>query len=213
MKMRQTLSFFFNETHENIKLHEVHLAKSALELLEDVGVGCVISSLVASAIIGSYFKSGLYFYMYDNRKELKNRPINILHLVQSIIQHLVCLMLVAFLTIGLLFDITYAVSLGEAWCGVIWYVAVFGVAYRNIGSLGIAVFRLMFLLHSNWVKERFGALQMMALILISSIVVSALMAFVFGIGNGPASRKQELHNFCIGKSGEFRKIEHEYQRD
>ena len=208
--MRQTLFFFFNETNENIKLHEVHLAKSALQLLEDVGVGCVISSIVASAVIGSYFKSGLYFYMYDTRKELKNRPINILLLVQAIIQHIVCLMLVVILTIGLLFDLTYADSLGEAWCGVIFYVGIFGAAYRNIGSLGIAVFRLMFLLHSNWVKERFGTLQMMVLILISSIMVSALMTFLFGIGNGPASRKQELTNFCIGKSGEFRKIEHEY---
>ena len=208
--MRQTLFFLFNETNENIKLHEVHLAKSTLQLLEDVGVGCVISSIVASAVIGSYFKSGLYFYMYDTRKELKNRPINILLLVQAIIQHIVCLMLVVILTIGLLFDLTYADSLGEAWCGVIFYVGIFGAAYRNIGSLGIAVFRLMFLLHSNWVKERFGTLQMMVLILISSIVVSALMTFAFGIGNGPASRKQELYNFCIGKSGEFRKIEHEY---
>ena len=129
MKMRQTLSFILEESHEDLYFHEVHLTKSALELLDDVGVGCVITSLVLSAIIGSYFKSSLYFYMYDNRKELKNRPINILLLVQSVIQHLICRMLAVFFTIGLSFDITYDNSIGEAWCGTIGHIGIFGLAY------------------------------------------------------------------------------------
>ena len=208
--MTKTLPFFNEEGHELLHLDEIHFTSSVLESLDSISIGCIIASLAASIIVGSYFKSSFYFYMYDNRKELKNRPINILLLFQAIIQHLVCLTLVCVYTTGLLFDITYSDTVGDAWCSTIWHIGSFGVAYRNTGSFGVAIFRLMFLFHSGWIKEKIGALKMMIMIMILSITAAELITFVFSMGNGSASREQEFLNWCIGKSGELRRIEHEY---
>ena len=208
--MTKTLSFCNEEGHELLYLDEIHFTTSVLESLDSISIGCIIASLALSIIVGSYFKSSFYFFMYDNRKELKNRPINILLLVQSIIQHLVCFTLVSVYTTGLLFDITYSDTVGDAWCSTIWHIGTFGVAYRNTGSFGVAIFRLMYLFHSGWIKEKIGALKMMIMIMILSIIAAELMIFGFGMGNGSASREQEFTNWCIGKSTEFRRIEHEY---
>ena len=208
--MLQNLSFLQEKGPETLHLDEIHISSSILELLDDDSVRYVVSGLVTSAIVGSYFKSSVYFYMYDKRKELKNRPINILILLQSVIQHVTNVLISVVLATGLLLDITFAEIFGETWCGVLWHIGTFGISYRSIGSLGIAIFRMMYLFRTNLVKERIGTGNMCALIAILSIVSSELMTFGFGVGNGPASRQQEFTNFCIGKSGEFREIEHEY---
>lgn len=84
------------------------------------------------------------------------------------------------------------------------------MCYRSIGSLGIALLRLMFLFPKSLLKVRLGKGTLSGLIAIFSIVGSELTTYGFGLGNGPASRRQEFTNFCIGKSGEFREIEREY---
>ena len=70
--MRQILAFIHEETGEFLNIEEIVLTRSVLESLEGVEVGAVIFALVSSITIGSYLKSGFYFYIYDDRKMLKN---------------------------------------------------------------------------------------------------------------------------------------------
>lgn len=62
------LSFFNIEGQDIFHINEIHISRSVLESLDEYGVGYVVSGLVASAIVASYFKSSIYLYMYDNRK-------------------------------------------------------------------------------------------------------------------------------------------------
>ena len=189
---------------------EYNLGVSAIETLDEIEESVVVGCLLGSITVGSYFKTALYHYLYDNRKDLKNRPIDLLLLVQAIIQHLICLLMVLTFTVGLLLNITFSHHIDESWCNVPFYGGTFGAGYRNIGGLGMAVFRLLFLFHGNWVNDVFGINKLFCVILAASLTLSGLMTLGFGVGNGPSSRKRVTWNFCIGQSVEFREVLHEY---
>ena len=97
------------------------LELSAFDSLNYFGESVVVCSLAASAVVGSYYKSAIYQYMYRTMKDNGPTPIDLLILVNTITQHLVCLILVATYTIGLTLDITFSHYLGQAWCNVPWY--------------------------------------------------------------------------------------------
>jgi len=61
-----------------------------------------------------------------------------------------------------------------------------------------------------WLKDKIGQMKFLSIVLTSSLIPSTVCTIGFGIGNGPASRKQEIWNFCIGKSDDFREVEHNY---
>jgi hypothetical protein len=118
--------------------------------------------------------------------------------------------MVAYFTMGLYFNITYSEHLGVSWCNIPWYVGVFGVGYRNFGSLRIAIFRLLLIKRNAWIKDKIGLMTLLSIILTISLILSTICTIGVGMGNGPASRKQATWNFCIGKSEVFREIEHNY---
>ena len=185
------------------------LELSALDSLNHFGESVVVGSLVASALVGSYYKSAIYQYMYQKMKDNGPTPIDLLILVNTITQHLMCLILVATYTIGLTLDITLSDYLGQAWCNVPWYAGIYGAGYRTFGSLGIAVYRLLLIKRQCWVTS-FGKKKMVFIILSHCIFISAGLSIGVGTGNGPASRKQVTWNWCVGYNEVFREIEHEY---
>ena len=205
-----TFSVNIENSFESLYFGEFKLETSELEQLGEFAWIPLIVFLVGSLTIGSYFKSALYWYMYDHLNGIKDRPIDILLLLRAIILHVICLFIITTYTIGLSFDITFSHHLGEAWCNVFWYGGVYAFAYRNIGGLGIAVFRLFFIFCGKWINNKFGTKGMLFVISTASVSVSGLITIGFGIGNGPSSRRQLSWNFCIGQSETFREILHEY---
>ena len=97
------ISFGLKTSSEIVNIHDLCLDISFVDTLSNTEAGIVVASLVASFLVGSYCKSGLYGYMYANRKELFAKPINILLLVQAIIQHVSCHLIVLTYTIALSF--------------------------------------------------------------------------------------------------------------
>jgi hypothetical protein len=205
-----TFSINIDNLFEALYLSQFSLEISEVEKLGEAGCATILLSLIGSLTIGSYYKSALYWYMYDHLKGIKDRPIDLLLLLQAVIQHIMCLLLVCTYTIGLSFDITYSHHFGEAWCNFPWYAGVYGVAYRNVGGLVIATMRLLYIFCGDWMKQKFGAKRMLCVLSTASLVSSALISIGFGIGNGPLSRKQVTWNFCVGKSENFREILHGY---
>ena len=204
------LSFYLQNHSEVFLIHNSNLELNSLDSLNQVSETVVTSTILVSIIIGSYCKSALYCYLYDNRKLFRKRPINVLILIQAIIQHLICFLMVAYYTIGLYFNITFSEHLDVVWCNIPWYAQAFGVGYRNFGSLGIAIFRLLLIKRNAWIKDKIGLMKLLSIILTISLTLSTICTIGFGMGNGPASRKQVTWNFCIGKSENFREVEHNY---
>ena len=197
--------------YESLHLIELHLDKDAFQNLTFTTKAVVTSGLSVSLLVGSYFKSALYSYMYDRRKTLSERPIDILLLVQAIVQHLLSILMILTYGIGLSLGITFSNQLGDdVWCNIPWYGGSYGLAYRIVGGFVIACFRLLLIHDSDLVKVKIGINRCLCLMLITSITVPAILVQGFALGNGPASRRQAMWNQCIGKSEEFRNILHEY---
>ena len=206
-------SFYFHSSEQTLDhffVLDSKLELSVFESLNQVTENVVICSLIASFTIGTYFKSALYSYLLKSYNTFGYQPVNALILIQAIVQHTVCFLMVINYTVGLYFDLTFADHFGEDWCNVPWYIQAYGAGYRNFGSLGIAVFRLLLIKCNDWVKYKLGLRQLFCLVIASTIVLSTLFAIGFGMGNGPSSRKQVTWNFCVGKSEVFREVETDY---
>ena len=206
---KDTLIYLENST-ENLLIYDSHLELNGLASLNQFGKGLVIFSLLGAFVVGSYFKCGLYQYMYDIGSEILNKPIEMLLLIQAVIEHLVCLLMVSFYVIGLGFDITFSQYLGEVSCNMTWYAAGFGVAYRNWGGLGIAILRTCYIKCSHRVRDDKNRMKIMCIVLVLCLTSTAISPIIFGYGNGPASRKQVIWNFCTGQSETFREVVHNY---
>ena len=203
-----SITFQGEHSLEILFLHHLNLEKSAPHSLNFTAKVAVIFGLCVSLLVGSYFKSALYSYFCKNYKDLIEKPINLLLLVNAIIQHMACLILVAYITTVLFFNIRFADHIGEFGCNIIWHAQVYYLAYRNVGSLGIAIFRLLYLRCNDWIKERVG--RVFWAVLLFSIACSAMLTEAFGAGNGPISRKQVAWNSCLGQSETLREILDEY---
>ena len=205
----KTLAFYLKNSLENVDIHDFKKELSAFDNLNQYGEIIVIGGLVASSIIGSYYKSALYFYVYDKIKKKEITIIDILILVNAIIQHFATLILTITYSIGLIFDLTFSDHMDRAWCNIPWYAGIYAGAYRAIGSLGIAILRLVFI-KSHRLVSTYGKFGLTTTILIPSLIVSAGLSVGFGMGTGPASRKQVTWNWCLGTSERMREIEQSY---
>ena len=112
----QNVSFYLVKSFESLQAQNLKLELTAIDSLAGNIKAIVVSSLFVSIVVGSYFKSALYHYLYDNRTDFKERPINVLILLQATLQHLVCLIMVATYTLGIGYNITFSEYLGEIWC-------------------------------------------------------------------------------------------------
>ena len=205
----KTWALMVDGTSEIVIIHRLEHERTALDSLDQYGRSIIIGSLFTSAIVGSYFKSSIYKYLYHGYKNKEHTPINILILVNTITQHLICLFVVAIFIVGLVFDITFSSYIDEVWCGIPWYAGIYSGAYRTFGSLGIAIDRLLLIKRNDWVNK-VGKKRLVLIEVILSITLSGGMTIGFGTGNGPGSRKQVTWNWMVGRNEKFREIEHEY---
>ena len=206
----QFLSLYSNDSVENIYAQNLRVELSAPYLLDSTGTSTLISCLLVSFCVGSYFKFALYRHMYDVGKEILNRPIDLLLLVSALIDHMCCLLMVANFSIGLSLDINLSDYLGVTWCYMHFSVAVFGASYRTFGSFGVAILRLIYIKFPYLVRETKSRTKYTLLVLLNCLLVCTLTTIGFGLGNGKQSRKQVQWNFCVGRSEAFREIMHDY---
>ena len=208
-----TIGLLINDSQpfEYLNSVKLDLSINALQRLTTISKVLISAGLGLSLLIGSYFKSTIYLYMYEKRKNLAERPINVLLLVQAIVQHLISTLMIIFYIFGMFSDVAISKQLGgEAWCNIEFHAGNYGFSYRVVGGLVIACYRLLCIFASDWVKCKIEGNVLLCFTLMLSSTVPAGMIVGFAMGNGPASRKQAGWNLCIGKSEELRNVLHEY---
>ena len=203
-------AFYIKDLAEDFHIEDSNLELSSPANLSAFGKAIAVSCNIAGLVVGSYFKSALYVHMYRNSKEILHKPIDLLILIQAILEHFICLMIVSFYSIGLTFDITYAKHLGVGWCYINFYVSLFGIAYRNFGSLSLAILRVFYIKLPYQANNEKLRRRLLIGTIIVCFVGSIFSSIAFGTGNGPQSRKQVMWNFCVGQSAAMRGILNDY---
>ena len=205
ISLPRLLPVFAEDSTDVLYLLQFNFEKSAIASLSHFHESIVLASLIASVLIGSYYTSSIYQYMVEKFGNKAQTAIDILILVSTVTQHLICLFIATLLTVGIYFKITYSDYVGEMVCELIWYSMIYGGAHRTFGSLGIAIFRVLLIKASHWI-HRFDQKKVAGVILLLSVATSFWVTITFGTGNGPASRKRAVWNWCKGKPLLFDKI-------
>ena len=96
-------------------------------------------------MIGSYFRSILYKYLYKQYKIKESKPIDILTLAVTITHHLSTITHASFLTLRVATDSNLADIIGQGLCPLLKNIIRFEFSYTIAGSLGIAIYRLCYI--------------------------------------------------------------------
>ena len=178
-----------------------HIATSSIEDIFSLGIISTINAIhpklshvlsmnelvvyvilhVVGVAVFTRFRSIIYKYMYKQYKSKQLNEIHILTLIICLVQHLEL--------VGALFFNTLIIILGNDFSNVImsgyctylgiWFKTVHCMwAYSIVGSLGIAVYRIMLIRYDMLVKYAIGTKRLMGIILLSEFV---LVLFLVGM--------------------------------
>ena len=119
------------------------------------GFAKVISTIVIviCLLICSYFKCVTYTYVYRTNKTnggWMNRPINLLTITSAILHHVTHVFGGIWYVLAMMVEGPLRDKFGEDACWFMMVLAVIEISYLNVGSLGMAVFRLLYIKHEHW---------------------------------------------------------------
>ena len=127
--------------------------------------------MTVSILIGSFFKCIVYVYVSTTNKK---RPINTLIIASAIIHHTTHLVSGTWYILVLLMDIPLGDFFGKESCHVMMSIAVYGLIYLSVGSLGISVYRLLYIKQELFVKYIIGENVLLFLVLSFSLVLTGV---------------------------------------
>ena len=156
--------------------------------------------MIMSLLSGSYFKSIMYRYVFTTNKKNRgwmHRPINVLTVTSAIIHHVTHVTVGIWFVLVLMIDTPLGSIFGFHCCKIMLNVATYGTAYLTVGSLGIAVYRVLYIRQEYWVKYVIGEKLLLALVLSLSMVVAGLIS-IFYLAEVSAHRAMD--NMCTGVS-------------
>ena len=143
------------------------------------------------------------------KEKFLDRPINVLLLVGALIHHSTHLFYGISLIVSISFDASLGDIFGPSYCQFELYIATFGVGYLSIGSLGIAIYHVLYIRCHHWAKYVVGERLLLGTILVGSLALTAVLSALFII---ETSSKRVAFNGCTGNSKLAQSILIEYQQ-
>ena len=171
----------------------------------------LVTILIMSIIIGSYYKFIMYKYMYTGSKQNRNwmyRPINVLIMTHLIIHHITPVASLAWQILVCVVNAPLGTIFGLESCWAMLVVGVYGFAYLSVGSFGMAVYRTLYIRHEYWVKYVIGEKVLLLITLFLSISISAFLCFLYVV---EANGHRTGYNMCTGLSAAQTEILIEYE--
>ena len=137
----------------------------------------------ASVVFVSYFRFIVYKYLFEQYKMKTLTPINLLTLVVCIAQHLYVVVLQIHETVVAWNDRTLEDITGSWICTPLRLFYLSHVLYTIIGSLGIAIYRIILIKQNTIAKNTFGLKTLSRIIFFGGILILALMMYFASGGN------------------------------
>ena len=204
-------SIFFPQNHAN-QSNYIELQFQLIEYLPSLKTipyaaqKVLFVALVTSLLVGTYFKLILYRYFWrcrgDKNNNFKSRPINAMILLGAIIHHL------THLYTGINFALALGFDMGEFYCNMTLFVAVFGTGYLITGGMIIAIFRVLYIKHGTWLRDHTDNIVVASFALFGGILLSLVLTILFIIER---SNKRTTYNACMGYSTARMDIMYQYQ--
>ena len=155
-------------------------------------------AMVASLIIGSYYKYITYSYVWTtNRKNCgwMHRPINILIVTSAIVHHFTHVWMGLSHAMILTIDTSMADAMGDYFCQITYIIALYGLIYLSVGSFGISLYRVIYIKREHWIKQVIGEKKLLGIILAFSLIFSGIMV---GLFNLETIKERAFVNMCFG---------------
>ena len=131
-------------------------------------------------LVGSYFRYILYSYLWQRHKMKESKPIDILILVATVIKHANIVSFVLGTTLMVLND-TSLEYIGQWYCVSIRLLYQFDACYSCVGSLGVSIFRILYIKNDQWVKYVIGEKALLNIILFGGLTLTAFFVLVLNI--------------------------------
>ena len=131
-----------------------------------------------TVIVLTYFRCIIYKYFFNQYKAKELTPINVLTLVVCLFQHIFVIIFQTHDTLIVSFGISLQDIICSTWaCIPLRIVNSFEQFYSVIGSLGIAIYRILLIKHNDFVKYTIGQKSLMTIVLCCGLVFTALLSF------------------------------------
>jgi hypothetical protein len=166
-----------------------------------------------SLFVGSFFKCVMYIYVFVANKQKggwMHRPINVLTISSSIIHHVTHIWIVTWYTIIYLdvSGIPVSDAIGDYWCQIIQTVCLYGMFWSSVGSLGIAIYRILYLKFEEFVKYIIGEKYLLLIVWSLSITLCGIIVALYDMENGS---HRVARNMCRGMTINYVQILIEYK--
>ena len=138
--------------------------------------------MVLSILIGSYYKSIMYLYTASTNQSNRgwmHRPINVLIITSALTHHLTHCISGIWYILVLVIGSPLSDIFGSQSCQIMMYIAVYGLAYLSVGSLGIAIYRVLYIRHENLVKYIIGEKSLLWIILLTGGALTGVIMTLY----------------------------------
>ena len=138
--------------------------------------------MIISLSIGTFCKSIMYRYSVSATKqnhEWMHRPINVLTLASAVTHHITHFWSGLFFIASFIFETPLERIMGHNFCEISYWIGLYGFMYLTVGSLGIAIFRVLYIKKNTFVKETIGEKQLLVFILLMSVIGCGTLATLF----------------------------------
>ena len=142
----------------------------------------------AFLFVGTYFRYFLYSFLFGSYKSKEFKPIDTLILIISLVQHINIVLFVTKLTLLFSYDVNLDQISAQPFCTTVEIVFEFDLVYSCIGSLGISIFRILYIKHDEWLKYDFGENKYMYITLFVGLILATILVTSFHIN--PYSQMQ-----------------------